>query len=98
MQSSMPLSPLSLTHAPSHVVQVSPTCNCVRNTHVEYVKAVTPNGIHLPESVMDNEQSKRNRLWISNRLKMECFQSLRHTQVFAPRCVHAVLLSRLHVL
>lgn len=61
--------------------QVSPTCNCIRNTHVEYVKAVTPYGVSLPESVMDSEQSRRNRLWISNRLKIECFQNLRHTQV-----------------
>ena len=61
--------------------EVSPTCNCLRNMHVEYVKSVTPGGVQLPEEVMNTAQSKLNSLWISNRLKTECFQNLRHTQV-----------------
>lgn len=30
---------------------------------------------------MESPESVRNRIWISNRIKVECFQNLRHTQV-----------------
>lgn len=60
--------------------RVSPACNCIRNTHVEYVKAVNPGGVPIPMNAMNSDQNKLNTLWISNRLKTECFQNLRHTQ------------------
>ena len=61
--------------------EVSPTCNCIRNMHVEYVKSVTPNGVRLWENIMNRSDSVLNTKWISNRMRVECFQNLRHTQV-----------------
>jgi hypothetical protein len=61
--------------------EASPTCNCLRNVHYEYVRSVTPNGVHLDDTVMNRPDSKLNCLWISNRVRVECFQNIRHTQV-----------------
>lgn len=59
----------------------SPTCNCLRNIHLEYVKAVRPNGIGmLPEHF--NETDNRVRVDQSvAKIKERCFTSLRNTQV-----------------
>lgn len=62
--------------------EVSPTCNCLRNTHVEYVKSVQPYGVHLDVATMNRSDSVLNKLWISNRIRVECFQNIRHTQVY----------------
>lgn len=60
---------------------VSPTCNCLRNVHREYIDSVVPRGIHLNVSTMTTKDSVLNKLWISNRVRIECFQNIRHTQV-----------------
>ena len=64
-----------------HAEEVSPTCNCVRNSHVEYIGSVVVHGVRLNVTSMNTPDSIRFQKWISNRIKTQCFQNVRHTQV-----------------
>lgn len=59
----------------------SPTCNCLRNVHAEYVKAVTPNGYPLTVQVMSSPSGVTNSSWVASKIRSECFQNVRHSQV-----------------
>ncbi len=54
-------------------------CNCLRNLHVEYVKAVRPNGVALtpPQLLAENQSIADLRAAVRDK----CFKSVRPTQV-----------------
>lgn len=62
---------------------VSPLCNCLRNYHVAYVKAVKPHGPYVtPEKL---QEMSHNITLIRDAVQGKCFNSLRPTQVlFGP--------------
>lgn len=54
-------------------------CNCLRNLHVEYVKAVRPNGVPLdPPQLKAKEQNIAD---LRAAAYDKCFKSVRPTQV-----------------
>lgn len=61
--------------------EVSPTCNCIRNIHVEYVKSVNPNGVGLTPVEMGNDDTKAKTKAVMAAIDKKCFSAIRHTQV-----------------
>lgn len=59
---------------------VSPTCHCLRNFHIEYIKAVTPNGVPLTEAEMRSADTKTKVETMLRIIKQRCFVAIRHTQ------------------
>jgi hypothetical protein len=60
---------------------VSPTCNCLENMHVEYVKSITPNSVRLTDSEMKNNDTKAKTEVLVQVIEKKCFEAIRHTQV-----------------
>lgn len=61
--------------------EVSPTCNCLRNLHVAYIKAVRPNNVGLDENDFKNPENVGNTTLIVTAMKEKCFDMVRPTQV-----------------
>jgi hypothetical protein len=61
--------------------EVSPMCNCLRNYHVEYIKAVRPNGVPLTPQQLDTVEMRVNITAIRVAVQDKCFKSVRATQV-----------------
>lgn len=59
---------------------VSPTCHCLRNFHLEYMKAVTPNGRAMTEADMQTPDTKDRVKEMLTLIKAKCFSAIRHTQ------------------
>lgn len=59
----------------------SPTCNCLRNMHVEYIKAITPNGVGLNVTQMKNNDTNVKTQAVVRAINMKCFKAVRMTQV-----------------
>jgi len=67
--------------------EISPTCNCLRNTHIAYVTAVNPVVLGLNQSKDATERDKIDTIVAS--IPKKCFMWVRHTQVGiaqAPMC------------
>lgn len=60
---------------------VSPSCTCLRNLHVEYFKAVRPNNMGLLPTEMGSDESKNKLLNFTLAVENKCFRLVRHTQV-----------------
>jgi hypothetical protein len=60
---------------------VSPTCNCLTNMHIEYIKSVNPLGIGLNEAEMLNADTKNKTEAVVKAVQKKCFNAIRHTQV-----------------
>ena len=68
--------------------EISPTCNCLRNTHIAYVTAVNPVVLGLNQSKDATERDKIDTIVAS--IPKKCFMWVRHTQVGiaqAPMCL-----------
>jgi hypothetical protein len=61
--------------------EVSPTCNCLRNMHVEYIKSVTPMGVNLTSAEMANNDTAVKTSAVITAIQKKCFNAIRHTQV-----------------
>lgn len=61
--------------------EISPTCNCVRNMHVEYVKSVRPAGEGLNRTAMNSTDTRDKVQKVTRALDLKCFTAVRHTQV-----------------
>jgi hypothetical protein len=61
--------------------EISPTCNCLRNMHVEYVKSVNPAGLGLNITEMANTDTVTKTKVVVAAIKKKCFSAIRHTQV-----------------
>lgn len=59
---------------------VSPTCHCLRNFHLEYIKAVTPRGVPLNPTEMQTQDTKDRVAEMLKLIKSKCFTAIRHTQ------------------
>jgi hypothetical protein len=59
----------------------SPTCNCLRNLHVEYIKAITPNGVGLNVTQMKNNDTNNKTQAVVRAINMKCFKAVRMTQI-----------------
>ena len=59
--------------------EISPTCNCLRNTHIAYVTAVNPVVLGLNQSKNATEREKIDAIIAS--IPKKCFNWVRHTQV-----------------
>jgi hypothetical protein len=57
--------------------QVSPTCNCIRNLHVDYARIVNPSNLQNVTGLDVNE----TLLMIKASVFEKCFKRVRHTQV-----------------
>lgn len=61
--------------------EVSPTCNCLWNYHIEYIKEARPGGRPLPPPDQQREDVKERLYSASLAFRDKCFNSLRYTQV-----------------
>lgn len=61
--------------------EASPTCNCLRNMHVEYIKSVNPNGKNLTTPEMGNDDTKVKTAAVVKVIERKCFEAIRHSQV-----------------
>jgi hypothetical protein len=71
---------------------VSPTCNCLNNMHLEYIKSVNPNGVNLTAIEMANNDTKMKTEIVVQAIKKKCFDAIRHTQVASPASCTFLLL------
>lgn len=61
--------------------EVSPTCGCLRNIHVEYIKAVRPNGTGLTVQNFKDNSTIEGVANITHAIHDRCFKFVRPTQV-----------------
>lgn len=61
--------------------EVSPTCNCLRNIHVDYIKAVRPQGVGLSANQFRDPDTISKTKNTTNAMRARCFDSVRPTQV-----------------
>ncbi len=59
--------------------EVSPTCHCLRNWHLAYIKAVTPQGKRLLTQEMTDSSDELTTM--VQKMKRRCFDAIRGTQV-----------------
>jgi len=57
--------------------EASPTCNCLRNMHVQYAKAVNPDGVRLKPTEFNTTRVEA----ATNSTYFNCFVALRNTQL-----------------